>query len=122
MKSLVQAYRFRVPDLTIYSALTGNISSFELIRDPDCMVCGDTSIFQHTPVTININPNSKCRTIFTVLKRKFKKNYIGFRGNFIIPNEALVKNVLQDGDRLTASSLTDDEEKRVIIRFKTKKG
>ncbi len=122
MKSLVQTYRFRVPDLTIYSALTGNISSFELFRDPDCMVCGDTSIFQQTPVTININPNSKCRTIFTVLKRKFKKNYIGFRGNFIIPNEALVKNVLQDGDRLTASSLTDDEEKRVIIRFKTKKG
>jgi molybdopterin/thiamine biosynthesis adenylyltransferase len=120
MKALVQNYRFRIPDLTIYSALTGNISSYDLVRDPDCKVCGDISILRQTPVTVNISPKSKCRTIFTVLKRKFKKNYVGFRGNFIIPNDAMVKDVLQDGDRITASSLNDDEEKRVIIKFKSK--
>ncbi|MHA1978296.1 MAG: ThiF family adenylyltransferase [Candidatus Hodarchaeales archaeon] len=121
-KSLVRAQRFRLPDLTIYSALTGNISSFELAKDPNCLVCGNSSIYRETPHTININPKSKCKTIFTVLKRKFKKNYVGFRGNFVIPNDALVGSVLQDGDRITVSSLSDDEERRIKIRFNTKKG
>ena len=71
--SLIQAQRFRIPDLTIYSALTGNISSFELAKDPDCSVCGKTSIYHRTPLTINISSKSKCKTIFTVLKRKYKK-------------------------------------------------
>jgi len=121
LNSLIQTHRFRTPDLTIYSALTGIISSFDLVRDPDCMVCSDTSFFRQSPVTINVNPNSKCKIIFTVLKRKFKKNYVGFRGNFVIPPEATVKDVLQDGDRLTVSSLFGDDEKRVKIIFKTRK-
>ncbi len=121
-KSLIRAQRFRIPDLTIYSALTGNISSFNLINDPDCLVCGNSSIYHQTPVTINVNPKLKCKTIFTILKRRFKKNYIGFRGNFIIPAEALIENILQDGDRITVSSLDDDKEKRIRIKFKKKKG
>ena len=120
-KSLIRAQRFRIPDLTIYSALAGNISSFNLVNDPGCLVCGDSSIYHQTPVTVNVNPKSKCKTIFTILKRRFKKNYIGFRGNFIIPKEALIENILQDGDRVTVSSLDDDKEKRIRIKFKKKK-
>ena len=97
------------------------LNSFDLKKDPECLVCGDSSIYTQSPVTININPKSKCRTIFTVLKRKFKKDFVGFRGNTLIPSDVPVGAFLKDQDRITVSSLIDDDEKRVVIRFKTKK-
>ncbi len=120
-QTLIDSERFRIPDLTIYSALTGTINSFDLKKDPECLVCGDSSMYCQNPTTININPKSKCRTIFTVLKRKFKKDFIGFRGNTLIPGDVPVGEILKDRDRITVSSLIDDDEKRIIIRFKTKK-
>jgi ubiquitin-activating enzyme E1 C len=120
-KTLIDSNRFRIPDLTIYSALTGTVNSFDLKKDPECLVCGDSSIHTQTPVTININPKSKCRTIFSVLKRKFKKDFVGFRGNTLIPSDTQVGDLLKDRDRITVSSLIDDDEKRIIIRFKTKR-
>ena len=117
IKSLIHTRRFRIPDLTIYSALTGNISSFELTRDPDCPVCGEKSILHKNPLIITVDPRSTCSQIFKLLKDQYKKEYVGFRGNHIIPNDEKVKNVLQNGDRITVSSLVDDEELRIKINF-----
>ncbi len=121
-KSLIQTHRFNIPDLTIYSALTGNISSYDLLRDPECSVCGSSSIYRKALHTVNVNPKSKCKIIFTVLKRKYKKDFVGFKGNSLIQNDALVEDILEDGDRITVSSLNDDEERRIRIKYKTKRG
>ena len=118
--SLIESKRFRIPDLTIYSALTGTINSFDLSRDPECMVCGENSIYRQDPVLIEVNPNSKCETIFNYLKNKFNKNYIGFRANNIINGSDLISQVLQNGDRMIASSIEDDEELRVEISYNSK--
>ncbi|MHA1996210.1 MAG: ThiF family adenylyltransferase [Candidatus Hodarchaeales archaeon] len=120
LTSLIESKRFRIPDLTIYSALTGTINSFDLSRDPECMVCGDNSIYHQDPVLIEVNPNSKCEIIFNYLKNKFNKNYIGFRGNNIINGSDLISQVLQNGDRMIASSIEDDDELRVEIRYNSK--
>jgi molybdopterin/thiamine biosynthesis adenylyltransferase len=117
IKSLIQNLRFRIPDLTIYSALTGNISVFELAKDPKCLVCSEESILRNELVDIEVDPSSSCSKIFEMLKNKNKKEYVGFHGHLIIPNDEKVKNVLQNGDRITASSLVDNEELRIKIIF-----
>ena len=84
------------------------------------MVCGENSIFHKDPVLIEVNPNSKCDKIFEILKNKFKKDYIGFRGETVINRSDLISNTLQNGDRMIASSLEDDDELRVEIRYRGK--
>ncbi len=120
LTSLIESNRFRIPDLTIYSALTGTINSFDLMRDPECMICGENSIYHQDPVLIEVNPNSKCTSIFNYLKKKFNKDYIGFRADNIINGSDLISQVLQNGDRMIISSLEDDDELRVEIRYKSK--
>ena len=117
LTSLIESNRFRIPDLTIYSALTGTINSFDLSRDPECLVCGDSSIFHQDPVIIEVDPISKCKSIFEYLKNKFGKDYVGFRANNIIDGKDIISHVLQNGDRIIASSLEDDEELRVEIKY-----
>jgi len=117
LKSLIESNRFRIPDLTVYSALTGTINSFNLSRDPHCLVCGDNSIFHKDPVLIEVNPNSKCERIFDILKSRFRKDYVGFRGEIVINRSDLISKTLQNGDRMIASSLEDEEELRVEIRY-----
>jgi molybdopterin/thiamine biosynthesis adenylyltransferase len=117
LESLIESKRYRIPDLTVYSALTGTINSFNLSRDPDCLVCGDSSIYHQDPVLVEVNPNSKCESIFNYLKNKFNKNYIGFRANNIINGSDLIFQVLQNGDRMIASSIEDDDELRVEIKY-----
>jgi signal peptidase I len=118
LKSLIESNRFRIPDLTVYSALTGTINSFNLSRDPNCSVCGDKSIFNKKPVLVEVDPNSKCRDIFNYLKKEFKKDFIGFRGDTVINKNDIIENTLQNGDRIIISSLEDDDELRVEIRYK----
>jgi molybdopterin/thiamine biosynthesis adenylyltransferase len=120
LKSLIESNRFRIPDLTVYSALTGTINSFKLSREPLCLVCGDNSIFHKDPEFVEVNPNSKCEKIFEILKKKFKKDYVGFRGEIVVNRSDLILNTLQNGDRMIASSLEDDDELRVEIRYKEK--
>ena len=103
--------------MTIYSALTGTINSFDLKKDPECMVCGDNSIFHQDPIVFEVHPNSKCETIFKYLKNKFNKDFVGFRANKIIDWNDTISNVLQNGDRIIASSLVDDDELRVKIKY-----
>ncbi|MCK4847523.1 MAG: ThiF family adenylyltransferase [Candidatus Heimdallarchaeota archaeon] len=120
LKSLIETKRFRIPDLTIYSALTGTINSFNLTRDTNCLVCGDYSIFHKDPVLIEVNPNSKCEIIFKILKNNFKKDYIGFRGEIVIKKNDIISDTLENGDRMIASSLEDDGELRVEIKYQGK--
>jgi len=117
LKSLIESNRFRIPNLTVYSALTGTINTFDLSRDPHCMVCGENSIFHKDPVFVEVNPNSKCERIFEILKNEFKKDYVGFKGEIVINRSDLISNTLQNGDRMIISSLDDDEEFRVEIRY-----
>jgi len=82
------------------------------------LVCGDNSIFRKDPVIIEVNPSFRCEVIFDILKNKFKKDYIGFRGEAFINRSDLISNTLGNGDRIIASSLKDDDELRVEIRYK----
>lgn len=116
-ESLIKSKRFRIPSLTIYSALTGNISTFDLIKDPDCAICGRNSVYSNKPVTIKVNPKLTNKTIFSSLKKRFKTEYIGFRGDKLIQMDAFIEETVFDGDRITVSSLTSDKEFRVKIKY-----
>ena len=117
LASLIKANRFRIPDLTIYSALSSTVNSFNLSRDSECLVCGDNSIFHQDPVIIEVNPTFKCKIIFNELKSRFYKDYIGFRANNIINENDTINDVLNNRDRIIISSLENDEELRVEIRY-----
>lgn len=116
-ESLIKSNRFRIPSLTIYSALTGNISTFNLVKDPDCPICGRNSIYSNKPVTVKVNPKLTNESIFNSLKKRFKTEYIGFRGDRLIQTDSIIEKTVFDGDRITVSSLTKDKEFRVKIKY-----
>ncbi|MHA1940338.1 MAG: ThiF family adenylyltransferase [Candidatus Hodarchaeales archaeon] len=116
-KSLIKSHRFRIPSLTIYSALAGNTNIFDLVRDPNCLICGKNSVYNQKPVTVKVNPKLNNRSIFNSLKKRFKKEYIGFRGDKLIQMDDSIEKTVFDGDRITVTSLTSDKEFRVRIKY-----
>ncbi|MFX1514804.1 MAG: ThiF family adenylyltransferase [Promethearchaeota archaeon] len=118
LKNLLKTQRFRIPHFTIYSALTGTINTFDLVSDPDCFVCGQTKMAKIVERTITVNPRSLFRSILNTICREYKKEYVAFRGNFLLPENKTIQKILSDGDRITLSSIADDEEIRLEIRFK----
>lgn len=119
-KSLMKQQRFRIPSLSIYSALTGTINTFELTKDPNCLVCKQLKKGSKRIQQISFDKKSPFSELLDLINQKNNKTYIGFRGNSVIPETELIQNVLSDRDRITLSSLIDDEEIRLQIIFKNK--
>ncbi len=117
LKSLIASHRFKIPSLTIYSALTGSINTFDLVKDPKCAICGKKSLYSQNPVTVKVNPKLTNKQIFNSLKKRYKRDYIGFRGNKLIQLNDSIEETVFDGDRITVSSLTSDKEFRVKIKY-----
>ncbi len=119
-KSLIKQQRFRIPSLSIYSALTGTINTFELSKDPNCLVCKQLKKGSKRIQQISVNSSSPFSELIDSINRKHNKMYIGFRGNTLIPENEIIQNILSDRDRITLSSLNDDEEIRLQIIFEEK--
>jgi len=119
--SLLKHQRFRIPSLSIYSALTGTISTFDLTKDPDCLVCKQLKKGSKRIEKITVKSRSPFSELLDLMSRKNNKTYIGFRGNTVIPKNEIIQNILSDRDRITLSSLIDDEEIRLQIIFEKKR-
>jgi molybdopterin/thiamine biosynthesis adenylyltransferase len=118
LQNLQKKHRFRIPSFQIYSALAGTINTFDLVKDPDCLVCGQGSSHKSLFYEIQVDKNAFISEIPEIIGQKKLKQYIYVRGFSIVPENTIIKNALSDGDRITLSSLSDDEEIRVKIRFK----
>lgn len=114
---LITTQRFRIPSLFIYSALTGTINTFDLVPDPNCLVCGQTTIDSQTILEVQVDPYSDFRSLFEKTRHEEQKDFIGFQGNKFLPEEGIIIDFLSDGDRITLSSLDDDREIRLQIKF-----
>ncbi|MFX0151133.1 MAG: ThiF family adenylyltransferase, partial [Candidatus Hodarchaeota archaeon] len=119
INKLINAKRFRISPFTIYSALTGTINTFDLVRDPDCLVCGQAGVPSDPVQVLRVDQKSPFKIILDTIGQKSQKQYAGFRDNSLLPEDIRIKDLLSDGDRITLSSLTDDEEIRLKIKFKT---
>jgi len=117
LDNLLKTQRFRIPHFTVYSALTGTVNTFDLVSDPNCLVCGQNNIIKHIERTLTVDCESLFGSILSTIRREHKKEYVGFRGNFLLPENESIQKLLSDGDRITLSSITDDEEIRLEIRF-----
>ncbi|MFX1286204.1 MAG: ThiF family adenylyltransferase [Promethearchaeota archaeon] len=117
LEGLLKSHRFRIPSFTIYSALTGTINTFNLVPDPNCLVCGQSNTIVDSIQIVTVDCRSKFRSILDTIREEHKKDYVGFRGNFMIPENGIIQKFLSDGDRITLSSLIDDEEIRLQIKF-----
>ncbi len=117
LENLLQVHRFRIPSFTIYSALTGTVSTFDLVPDLGCLVCGQSSITIDSIQIMTVDRKSLFGSILDVIRQKYGKDYVGFRGNFLLPEDGVIQNILLDGDRITLSSLTDDVEIRMQIKY-----
>ncbi len=114
---LIDTHRFRIPSFSIYSSLTGTINSFEMIPDPNCLVCSQSITTVSSLLELQVDQNAFLETIIDEIQKKNNKEYAGFRGNLFLPKDGIIKDFLSDGDRITLSSLTDDEEIRLQINF-----
>ncbi|UCE13110.1 MAG: ThiF family adenylyltransferase [Candidatus Heimdallarchaeota archaeon] len=114
---LIDTHRFRIPSLFIYSALTGSINTFEMVPDPNCLVCGQPTIDSQTFFEVEVDPSSKFKTLFEKTQPKKSKDTVGFLGNKLLPEDGIIADFLSDGDRITLSSLVGDEEIRLQIKF-----
>ncbi|MFX1504579.1 MAG: ThiF family adenylyltransferase [Promethearchaeota archaeon] len=117
LDSLIKAQRFRIPAFSVYSALTGTINTFDLVPDPNCLVCSQSNYVKPVEHTIIVNRESSFRSILSSMRQEHKKDFIGFRGNFLLPEDESIHNILSDGDRITLSSIVDNEEIRIEIKF-----
>ncbi|MFX0209739.1 MAG: ThiF family adenylyltransferase [Candidatus Hodarchaeota archaeon] len=117
LNKLIDAKRFRVSSFTIYSALTGTINTFELIRDPSCFVCGLADSTIGSVQVLRVNQKSPFKSILDIIGEKYQKQFVGFRGYTVLPEDERIKDLLADGDRITLSSLVDKEEIRLKIEF-----
>ncbi|MFX0122899.1 MAG: ThiF family adenylyltransferase [Candidatus Hodarchaeota archaeon] len=118
LENLLKAQRFRIPHFSVYSALTGTISTFDLVPDPNCMVCGQSNVMKHAKRTIAVDRKLPFGSILETIRQEYNKDYIGFRGNFLLPEDVSIQKILSDGDRITLSCTTDDEEIRVQVIFR----
>ncbi|MFX0173671.1 MAG: ThiF family adenylyltransferase [Candidatus Hodarchaeota archaeon] len=119
INKLINAKRFRISSFTIYSALTGTINSFDLVRDPNCLVCGKAGVLSDPVQVLKVDQKSPFKIILNKIGQKSQKQFAGFRDNSLLPENKRIKDLLSDGDRITLSSLVDDEEIRLKIKFKT---
>lgn len=117
LNNLIDAKRFRVSPFTIYSALTGTINTFDLVRDPSCFVCGLEGVSINSIQILSVDQKSPFKVILEIMEQKYQKHYVGFRHNSLLPEDKKIENLLSDGDRITLSSLIDDEEIRLKIKF-----
>lgn len=114
---LLKAQRFRIPHFFVYSALTGTINTFDLVPDPNCLVCGQSNAIKHTGRTIAVDRKSLFGSILDTIRQEHNKDFIGFRGNFLLPEDESIEKILSDGDRITLSSSADEDEIRMQIKF-----
>ncbi|MFW9780002.1 MAG: ThiF family adenylyltransferase [Candidatus Heimdallarchaeota archaeon] len=117
LERLQKENRYRIPHLTIYSALTGTVNSFDLVPDHDCLVCGSLFTSRKKLAEIRVSRNSLFRSILEEMGHRNHTEYIGFRGNHHIPEDVTLGEVLSDGDRITLSSISNDNELRLKVRF-----
>ncbi|MFX0210881.1 MAG: ThiF family adenylyltransferase [Candidatus Hodarchaeota archaeon] len=118
LEGLLEAHRFRIPSFTIYSALAGAVNTFNLVPDPSCLVCGQFNSVVDSIQIVTVDCKSKFGSVLSTIREKHNKDYVGFRGNFFIPEDGIIQKFLSDGDRITLSSLIDDEEIRLQIKFR----
>ena len=117
LERLIDSHRFRIPSFVIYSSLTGTINSFDMIPDPNCLVCSQSIPTVSSFQELYVDQNAFLKAIFDEIQKKNEKEYVGFRDNLFLPENGIIKDFLSDGDRITLSSLTDDEEIRLQINF-----
>jgi molybdopterin/thiamine biosynthesis adenylyltransferase len=117
LNNLLKAQRFRIPAFSIYSALTGTINTFDLVPDPNCLVCSKSNLEKTVEQTIIVNPEASFESILSSLQQEHNKDFIGFRGNFLLPKDESIHKILSDGDRITLSSVADNKEIRLEIKF-----
>ncbi|MFW9856027.1 MAG: ThiF family adenylyltransferase [Candidatus Thorarchaeota archaeon] len=117
LERLQKGNRYRIPHLTIYSALTGTVNSFDLVPDQECLVCGSLSTSRKKLAEIRVSRNSLFQSVLEKMGYRNHTEYIGFRGNYHIPEDVTLGEVLSDGDRITLSSINNDNELRLKVRF-----
>jgi molybdopterin/thiamine biosynthesis adenylyltransferase len=117
LDKLRKTQRYRIPHLTIYSALSGTINSFDLVPDQGCLVCSPSRTTRKKLTEIQVERNSLFQSILERMGKKFNTEFIGFRGNYLIPPDKSLGSVLSDGDRITLSSIKSESEIRLKIRF-----
>lgn len=117
LENLIKNQRFRIPSFLVYSSLAGTITTFDLLPDPNCLVCNQTDSLSKPLLDVKIDKKVPFSNLIQKFKLKNKKDYIAFRGNTLLPGEVAIEKLLYDGDRITLSSLSDDEEIRVKILF-----
>ncbi|MHA2223635.1 MAG: ThiF family adenylyltransferase [Candidatus Hodarchaeales archaeon] len=117
LESMMKSNRFRIPSLSIYSSLSGTINTFKMVPDPNCLVCSQVSSPLNSIPVVKINSRLTFASILKIFGQKYKKEYIGFRGNYFISEDTKIGEILSNGDRITLKSLTDEEEVRVKIIF-----
>ncbi len=67
---------------------------------------------------LRVNQKSPFKSILDIYGKKYQKQFVGFRGYTVLPEDERIKDLLSDGDRITLSSLGDEEEIRLKIEFK----
>jgi molybdopterin/thiamine biosynthesis adenylyltransferase len=117
LENLIMSQRFRLPSFLVYSALTGTITTFDLSPDPNCLVCNQSDSSLKPLLDIKIDKKVLINDLIEKFRLKNKKDYVAFRGNTLLPGEDVIEEFLSDGDRITLSSLNDDEEIRVKVIF-----
>jgi len=120
LKKLRESERFQIPSLTIYSGLTSTFSTFKLLADPDCIVCGNKGIDSNQIPIIQVYPDNKFKEIIQEVNNKYKDEFLAFRGNKYLDEGDLIKDILSNGDRITFSPLSGENDMRVKIIFKKK--
>ena len=115
---MLKAQRFRIPHFSVYSALTGTINTFDLVPDPSCLVCGQSNATKPSGQTIVVDRKAPFGSILDTIRQEHKKDYIGFRGNSLLPEDETIQKILSDGDRITLSSTGDEEEIRLQLIFR----
>lgn len=117
LEDLLEAHRFRIPSFSVYSALTGTINTFDLVPDLNCLVCGQLNTIVDPIQIITVDPKAFLSSIFDEIKQKHGNDFVGFRGNYLLPEDEIIQNFLSDGDRITLSSLGNDVEIRLQIKY-----
>ena len=122
LTQLETSSRFQLPSLSIYSGLTGIVNTFDLVPDPNCIVCGDAFKISTKVEEIKVSKKNSIKTILPRFTERYKNRYfVAFRGNSVLPDDKPLGSILNNGDRITLSSLDDNLEIRVKVNFITKR-
>ncbi len=120
LRRLRKSERFQIPSLTIYSGLTGTFSTFKLLADPDCFVCGNRGINSDQISMIHVNPDNRFIEIVQEVNNKYEDEFLAFRGNKHLNEGDIIKDILSNGDRITFSPLYGEKDKRIKVIFEKK--